>query len=124
LAFGLVYGYTHNISLQKQADEKHAQQEYHRKELLIEQAKAAYAKQQVAATGAVAPVVSSSARKYFALLYEKRRVNGKGMSQTDKYWGKKGVAIVTETDVILLYLIVDVESPDFDFEKFVAEYEK
>jgi hypothetical protein len=38
--------------------------------------------------------------------------------------GKNRVAIVTETDVILLYLIVDVESPDFDFEKFVAEYEK
>ncbi|KAI8097574.1 ATP synthase E chain-domain-containing protein [Halteromyces radiatus] len=47
LAFGLVYGYTHNISLNKQAEEQQKLAEYRHKESLIAQAKAAYAKQQL-----------------------------------------------------------------------------
>ncbi|KAI8882485.1 hypothetical protein K501DRAFT_285871 [Backusella circina FSU 941] len=80
LAFGLIYGYTHNISLQKQADEKHAQQEYHRKELLIEQAKAAYAKQQAAPAGAVTEAVSSSACKYLCIIIRGKREGEKDVS--------------------------------------------
>ncbi|KAI9334451.1 ATP synthase E chain-domain-containing protein [Pilaira anomala] len=77
LAFGVFYGYTHNLSLQKEAEQKKINAEYHRKELLIEQARLAYTKKQ---SGVVeAPVVVVS---------------------------------------------FDVESPDFDFEKFVAQYEK
>lgn len=53
LAYGLFYGYTHNISLQKQAEQKKIEAEYHRKELLIEQARLAYAKQNAASTTAV-----------------------------------------------------------------------
>ncbi|KAI8997879.1 ATP synthase E chain-domain-containing protein [Pilobolus umbonatus] len=75
LAFGLFYGYTHNISLQNQAEKKKIEAEYHHKERLIEQARLAYAKKQVAATTAPVEVV------------------------------------------------LDVESPDFDFEKFIKQYE-
>ncbi|KAI9269831.1 ATP synthase E chain-domain-containing protein [Sporodiniella umbellata] len=73
LAFGLFYGYTHNISLQKQAEQKKVEAEYHRKELLIEKARLAYAKQHVA------PVSTSA--------------------------------------------VVDIDSPDFDLEKFIKENE-
>ncbi|KAG1457639.1 hypothetical protein G6F56_006567 [Rhizopus delemar] len=72
LAFGLFYGYTHNISLQKQAEQKKIEAEYHRKELLIEQARLAYAKQHVPSTSTAS---------------------------------------------------VDIDSPDFDLEKFVKELE-
>jgi F-type H+-transporting ATP synthase subunit e len=58
LAFGLFYGYTHNISLQKQADQKKVEAEYHRKERLIEQAKAAYAKKQAGIVDTPAPTVT------------------------------------------------------------------
>ncbi|KAI8332215.1 ATP synthase E chain-domain-containing protein [Chlamydoabsidia padenii] len=47
LAFGLAYGYTHNISLNKQAEEQQKQAAYRRQEDLIEQAKTAYAKQKL-----------------------------------------------------------------------------
>ncbi|SAM04134.1 hypothetical protein [Absidia glauca] len=47
LAFGLVYGFTHNISLNKQAEEQQKQAAYHHQEDLIAQAKAAYAKQKL-----------------------------------------------------------------------------
>ncbi|KAI8340310.1 ATP synthase E chain-domain-containing protein [Chlamydoabsidia padenii] len=47
LAFGLVYGFTHNISLNKQAEEQQKQAAYHRQEDLIAQAKVAYAKQKL-----------------------------------------------------------------------------
>ncbi|GAN04363.1 mitochondrial F0 subunit E [Mucor ambiguus] len=57
LAFGLFYGYTHNISLQKQAEQKKVESEYHRKELLIEQARLAYAKKQSGVTEAPAKAV-------------------------------------------------------------------
>ncbi|KAI7898165.1 ATP synthase E chain-domain-containing protein [Cokeromyces recurvatus] len=77
LAFGLFYGYTHNISLQKQAEQKKAEAEYHRKELLIEQARLAYAKKQA------------------------------GVIKTD-------AAEVT----------FDIESPDFDLEKYLEQFEK
>ncbi|CAO3619001.1 unnamed protein product [Mucor hiemalis] len=77
LAFGLFYGYTHNISLQNQAEQKKIESEYHRKELLIEQARLAYAKKQSGVVEVAAPAAT-----------------------------------------------FDVESPDFDFEKFVAQYEK
>ncbi|KAG2210858.1 hypothetical protein INT47_000012 [Mucor saturninus] len=77
LAFGLFYGYTHNISLQKQAEQKKVESEYHRKELLIEQARLAYAKKQSGVVDTPASTVT-----------------------------------------------FDVESPDFDLEKFVAQYEK
>ncbi|KAF7725827.1 hypothetical protein EC973_009251 [Apophysomyces ossiformis] len=76
LAFGLVYGYTHNASLQKQEQQKKQQLEYHRKEKLIEEARAAYVKHKLAPTAASA---------------------------------------TTET--------LDFESPDFDFEKFIAQVE-
>ncbi|KAI7885636.1 hypothetical protein K492DRAFT_212679 [Lichtheimia hyalospora FSU 10163] len=76
LAFGLVYGYTHNASLQKQANEKKQQHEYERKEKLIEEARAAYA-----AKKNPAPVVESAA-------------------------------------------VVDVDSPDFDLEKFLSQLEE
>ncbi|KAI9033782.1 ATP synthase E chain-domain-containing protein, partial [Phycomyces nitens] len=75
LAFGLVYGYTHNASLKSQQVQLDKEADYHRKELLIEQARAAYAKKQLAPT----PV--------------------------------KAVENV------------DIDSPDFDFEKFVADFE-
>ncbi|KAI9259564.1 ATP synthase E chain-domain-containing protein [Phascolomyces articulosus] len=74
LAFGLVYGYTHNSSLQKQEDAKKQQLEYERKEQLIEKARLAYAAKQ----NTTKPVVAESA---------------------------------------------DVDSPDFDFEKFIAQLE-
>ncbi|GAA5796147.1 ATP synthase E chain-domain-containing protein [Helicostylum pulchrum] len=77
LAVGLFYGYTHNISLQNQAEQKKIEAEYHRKELLIEQARIAYAKKQSGVVDVPAPVV-----------------------------------------------IFDVESPNFDFEKFIAHIEK
>ncbi|CAO3697793.1 unnamed protein product [Rhizopus stolonifer] len=73
LAFGLFYGYTHNISLQKQAEQKKIEAEYHCKELLIEQARLAYAKQHVSSTSTASAV--------------------------------------------------DIDSPDFDLEKFVKELE-
>ncbi|KAG0171172.1 hypothetical protein DFQ28_000402 [Apophysomyces sp. BC1034] len=76
LAFGLVYGYTHNASLQKQEQQKKQQLDYHRKEQLIEEARAAYIKHKLAPTSV--PVAKES---------------------------------------------VDVESPDFDFEKFIAQIE-
>lgn len=76
LAYGLFYGYTHNISLQKQAEQKKIEAEYHRKELLIEQARLAYAKQNAASTTAA-----------------------------------------TTTSV-------DVDSPEFDLEKFISQLEK
>ncbi|KAJ8655514.1 hypothetical protein O0I10_008800 [Lichtheimia ornata] len=75
LAFGLVYGYSHNASLQKQAEEKKRQLEYKHKEQLIEEAKRAYAAK------------------------------------------KNPVAVV---DVVS----VDIESPDFDVEKYIAQLEK
>ncbi|KAI9473686.1 MAG: ATP synthase E chain-domain-containing protein [Benjaminiella poitrasii] len=77
LAFGLFYGYTHNISLQKQAEQKKIEAEYHRKELLIEQARLEYAKKQVSAPQAA------------------------------------------ETEVKF-----DIESPDFDLEKYLDKFEK
>ncbi|EIE78474.1 hypothetical protein RO3G_03178 [Rhizopus delemar RA 99-880] len=76
LAYGLFYGYTHNISLQKQAEQKKIEAEYHRKELLIEQARLAYAKQNAAST----------------------------------------TAVTTAS--------VDVDSPEFDLEKFISQLEK
>ncbi|KAI9306773.1 ATP synthase E chain-domain-containing protein [Cunninghamella echinulata] len=77
LAFGLVYGYTHNASLNKQAEEKQKQAAYHHKELLIEQAKLAYAKQQLEKSSPKAAEVE-----------------------------------------------LDFESPDFDFEKYIAQLDK
>ncbi|KAL1933265.1 hypothetical protein VTP01DRAFT_7355 [Rhizomucor pusillus] len=75
LAFGLVYGYSHNASLQKHEEEKRKQLEYQRKEQLIEKARLEYAKKKGAATAAAqAPVA-------------------------------------------------DVDSPDFDLEKFIAQLE-
>lgn len=62
LAFGLFYGYTHNISLQKQAEQKKVESEYHRKELLIEQARLAYAKKQ---SGVVETPAKTVACKFF-----------------------------------------------------------
>ncbi|KAI8390208.1 ATP synthase E chain-domain-containing protein [Blakeslea trispora] len=77
LAFGLFYGYTHNISLQKQAEQKKVENEYHRKELLIEQARIAYAKKQTAQSVPAATAVT-----------------------------------------------FDIESPDFDLEKYIEHIEK
>ncbi|CAO3626959.1 unnamed protein product [Cunninghamella blakesleeana] len=78
LAFGLVYGYTHNISLNKEAEVKQKEAAYHHKEKLIEQAKLAYAKQQL-----------------------------------EKSSGAKASEVV-----------LDFESPDFDFEKYISQLDK
>ncbi|CEG72608.1 hypothetical protein RMATCC62417_08139 [Rhizopus microsporus] len=80
LAFGLFYGYTHNISLQKQAEQKKIEAEYHRKELLIEQARIAYAKQHASSTAAAATPITTAT--------------------------------------------IDVDSPDFDLEKYLSQFEK
>ncbi|KAI9320677.1 ATP synthase E chain-domain-containing protein [Dichotomocladium elegans] len=77
LAFGLVYGYTHNASLQKQEDAKKQQLEYHRKEELIEKARLAYAAKKNPAPAAAAATES-----------------------------------------------VDIDSPDFDLEKFLKQFEE
>ncbi|KAG0744348.1 hypothetical protein G6F57_002149 [Rhizopus arrhizus] len=82
LAYGLFYGYTHNISLQKQAEQKKIEAEYHRKELLIEQARLAYAKQNAASTTAATTTSGNE----------------------------------LET--------IDVDSPEFDLEKFISQLEK
>ncbi|KAI7865363.1 ATP synthase E chain-domain-containing protein [Spinellus fusiger] len=81
LAFGVVYGYSHHATLKAQNKQHEKDSEYHRKELLIQQAQAAYAKKQLAASASVvdAPVASVE--------------------------------------------IIDIESPNFDFEKFVAKWE-
>ncbi|ORY95271.1 ATP synthase subunit E [Syncephalastrum racemosum] len=76
LAFGVVYGVTHNASLQKQEEQKKLQLEYERKEHLIEQARQAYAKKSTAK------------------------------------------AVADESNVV-----VDVDSPDFDLEKYIAQLE-
>ncbi|KAI8150244.1 ATP synthase E chain-domain-containing protein, partial [Fennellomyces sp. T-0311] len=75
LAIGLVYGYSHNASLQKQEDAKKQQLEYERQEKLIEKARLAYAAK------------------------------------------KNPTPAVTAVET------VDIESPDFDFEKFIGQLE-
>ncbi|CAO3600641.1 unnamed protein product [Absidia cylindrospora] len=47
LAFGLVYGYTHNISLNNQAEVQQKEAAYRHQEDLIAQAKEAFAKQKL-----------------------------------------------------------------------------
>ncbi|CAO3581926.1 unnamed protein product [Absidia cylindrospora] len=47
LAFGLVYGFTHNISLNKQAEKQQKLVAYRHQEDLIAQAKTAFAKQKL-----------------------------------------------------------------------------
>ncbi|KAI8062585.1 ATP synthase E chain-domain-containing protein [Gongronella butleri] len=74
LGLGVVYGAVHNCSLQKDAEKQRKQADYHHKELLIQQAKAAYAKQQ-------ASKVDASVE-------------------------------------------LDIEDPNFDFEKYIAQLEK
>ncbi|KAG2219473.1 hypothetical protein INT45_010393 [Circinella minor] len=76
LAFGLVYGYSHNASLQKQENVKKQQLEYERQVQLIEKARLAYAAKQ----NTTKPVTAAAES-------------------------------------------VDVDSPDFDFEKFIAQLE-
>ncbi|KAI8368261.1 ATP synthase E chain-domain-containing protein [Radiomyces spectabilis] len=60
LAFGLVYGYTHNASLKKQAEEKQKQAEYRHKEELIEKARLAYAKKQAGPQEPSAPTPATA----------------------------------------------------------------
>ncbi|KAK9695232.1 hypothetical protein K7432_013069 [Basidiobolus ranarum] len=47
LALGLTYGFVHRRSLEKSEGQKRIEREYQRKEDLIEQAKAAYAKKKL-----------------------------------------------------------------------------
>lgn len=94
--------------MQKEAEQKKINAEYHRKELLIEQARLAYMKKQ---SGVVeAPVVVVSCKYFFS----KKEVLKK----------KKKITWSLNMKFFFLFILVDVESPDFDFEKFVAQYEK
>lgn len=82
--------------MQKQAEQKKVESEYHRKELLIEQARLAYAKKQSGVTEAPAKTVECKFRWW-------KCVKG--------YWH---VAIS----------IVDIEDPKFDLDKYIEQYEK
>ncbi|KAG2183333.1 hypothetical protein INT43_006338 [Umbelopsis isabellina] len=74
LGLGVLYGFTHNRSLHKLESKNKVEQEYERKERLIEQARLEYAKKHFKPTSSEA-------------------------------------------------LVTDVDSPDFDFEKFIAHLE-
>ncbi|BFZ53612.1 F1F0 ATP synthase subunit e, mitochondrial [Savitreella phatthalungensis] len=50
LAFGLVYGFTHNAALQRSAEEKRVNEQYSHRESLIAKAKAAYAQSKLPAS--------------------------------------------------------------------------
>ena len=90
-----MYGFSHNASLQKQAEEKKRQLEYKHKEQLIEEAKRAYAAKKNPVV--VVDVVSGTRPTYIHpwLIF-----------------------------LIILCQVVDIESPDFDMEKYIAQLEK
>lgn len=83
--------------MQKQAEQKKVESEYHRKELLIEQARLAYAKKQSGVTEAPATTVTCK------------------FCDESSCWE----SILTRN-----FDLVDVESPDFDLEKYIEHIEK
>lgn len=92
-----MYGYSHNASLQKHEEEKRKQLEYQRKEQLIEKARLEYAKKKGAATAAAQAPVGKFCRCRHLVLNR----------------------LLTFHSV----LVADVDSPDFDLEKFIAQLE-
>lgn len=94
--------------MQKQAAEKKQQLEYERKEKLIEQARAAYA-----AKKNPAPVVESGMLTRECGVYSARGFCWRG-SPSKCCW----------LNSIFLAVVADVDSPDFDLEKFLNQLEE
>jgi F-type H+-transporting ATP synthase subunit e len=100
LGLGVLYGFTHNRSLHKLEAENKIKHEYERKERLIEQARAEYAKLH-------AKPDDGAGNAIFLRL-------------TFGTWVQKWM-IDSETFSVLV--VTDVDSPNFDLEKFIAHLE-
>lgn len=99
--------------MQKQAAEKKQQLEYERKEKLIEQARAAYA-----AKKNPAPVVESG------MLTREFGVMGLCTVPGGSVEGVLRVNVVDKILYSFLAVVADVDSPDFDLEKFLSQLEE
>lgn len=96
---GVLYGFTHNRSLHKLEAENKIKHEYERKERLIDQARAEYAKLNAKPT-------DGAGNYHFPILYV----------VTSSY----GMVILIFFSILV---VTDVDSPSFDLEKFIAHLE-